>query len=190
MHPSPVLHNPIVIRFVTNSHSILVVASFSFREVAFLQPLGLLFIKFCDAETDTCLQPYNPFLFYRIGTRADANLHNEFACRYPSNIICTVVEQWIHGYFCLGCFSSPTHFHLVKGLARKVWRQCVLVFCARSWVTWRKLQRSPCKHWPFSFHWYQIPFPPSTPMIPFRFFTTAADSIFPCLASKFRKRSF
>ena len=96
--------------------------------MAFFQPLGLLFIKFCDAETDTCLQPYNPFLFYRIGTRADANLHNEFACRYPSNIICTVVEQWIHGYFCLGCFSSPTHFHLVKGLARKVSRQCVLVF--------------------------------------------------------------
>ena len=26
-------------------------------------------------------------------------------------------------------------------------------FCARPWVSWRKLQRSPCEHWPFSFHW-------------------------------------
>ena len=25
---------------------------------------------------------------------------------------------------------ASTHFYLVKGLARKVWRQCVLVFCA------------------------------------------------------------
>ena len=26
-------------------------------------------------------------------------------------------------------------------------------FCARSWVMWRRLQQSPCEHWPFSFHW-------------------------------------
>ena len=74
------------------------------------------------------LQPYNPFLFCRIGTRADANIHKEFASRYPSNGIRTVVEQWIHGYLCLVCFSSSTHFCLVRGLAWKVWRQCVLVF--------------------------------------------------------------
>ena len=68
------------------------------------------------------------FLFHEIGTRADANIHKAFACRYPSNNICTVVEEWIHGYFCLGCFSSLTHFYLVNGLALKVWRQCVLIF--------------------------------------------------------------
>ena len=44
----------------------------------------------------------------------------------PSNDICAVVEEWTQGYFCLGYFSSSTHFNLVKGLARKVWRQCVL----------------------------------------------------------------
>ena len=32
--------------------------------------------------------------------------------------------------------------------------------------------------------------PPSTPLNPFRFLTTASVSIFPCLASKFRNRSF
>ena len=47
--------------------------------------------------------------------------------------ICTVVEEWTHGYCCLGYFSSSTHFYLVKGLARKVWRQCFLVLGARSW---------------------------------------------------------
>ena len=27
-------------------------------------------------------------------------------------------------------------------------------FCwPRSWVSWRKMQRSPCSHRPFSFHW-------------------------------------
>ena len=49
-------------------------------------------------------------------------------CRYPSNNMYTVVEEWIQGYFCLGCFSSLTNFHLVKKLAREVWLQCVLVF--------------------------------------------------------------
>ena len=44
------------------------------------------------------------------------------------NNICKVVEEWTHGYFCLGYFSSSTHFDLVMRLAQKVWRQCVLVF--------------------------------------------------------------
>ena len=33
-----------------------------------------------------------------------------------------------HGYFCLGYIFSSTHFDLVRSMARKVWRQCVLVF--------------------------------------------------------------
>ena len=63
-------------------------------------------------------------------------------------------------------------------------------FCARSWVSWRKLQRSHCEHWPFAFHWQQIPFPPPTAVIPFRLFIIAPDSILPCLASQIRNRSF
>ena len=68
------------------------------------------------------------FIFKRIGTRADANIHKTFACKYLSNNICTVVEEWTNGYFCLGYFSSSTHFDLVIRLTQKVWRQCVLVF--------------------------------------------------------------
>ena len=50
------------------------------------------------------------------------------AYMYLSNNICTVVEEWTHGYFFLGYFSSSTHFDLVIRLAQKAWRQCVLVF--------------------------------------------------------------
>ena len=48
--------------------------------------------------------------------------------KYLSKNICTDVEEWTHGYFCLGYFSSSTHFDLVIRLAQKAWRQCVLVF--------------------------------------------------------------
>ena len=88
----------------------------------------LVFHQPCNAETDTCLQPYNPFHFYRIGTRADANIHKAFSYKYLSNNICTVVEELHHGYFCLGYFFSSTHFDLVTLMAQKVWRLWVLVF--------------------------------------------------------------
>ena len=81
-----------------------------------------------NAETRTCLQPHKPFNFQRIGTRADANIHKTFARKYLSIDICTVVEEWTHGYFCLGYFMSSTHFDIVIRLAQRVWRQCVLVF--------------------------------------------------------------
>ena len=58
----------------------------------------------------------------------DANIHKTFAYKYLSNIISTAVEEWKHGYFCLGHFSAPTRFDLVMRSAQKVWRQCVLVF--------------------------------------------------------------
>ena len=72
----------------------------------------------------TALQPV---LLCRIDTRLDANIRKAIACKYFSNNICTVVEEWNHDYFCLGYLSSPTHFDLVIRLARKAWRQCVLV---------------------------------------------------------------
>ena len=82
----------------------------------------------CNAATDTCRQPYNPFHFERIGTRADAHIHKAFAYKYLSDNICTVVAEWTHGYFCLGYFFSSTRFDPVTRLAQKELRQCVLVF--------------------------------------------------------------
>ena len=40
----------------------------------------------------------------------------------------STVGEWHHGYFCLGYSFSSTHFDLVRRMARKVWRECVLVF--------------------------------------------------------------
>ena len=91
--------------------------------------------------------------------------------------------------FCLEYFPSSTHFHLVTRLAQKAWRQCS-DFCARSSLSCWKLHWPPFGHWPFSFHWWQVPFHPSTLVSPFRLLTTTPFSILPCLASKFRNRSF
>ena len=68
------IHNPIVIHFSQQ------------RQHSCHQP--------CGAETDICLQPYNPFHFSRTGWRTDANIHKTFAYRYLSKTICTVVEEW------------------------------------------------------------------------------------------------
>ena len=128
--------------------------------------------------------------FKRLGTRAGANIHKMFARKSSSNNICTVVEQWNHGYFCLGRFSSSTHFDLVARLAQKGVAAVCSGFCARSWVSWWKLHRLLANTGLFfpTGNWYL--FPPSTPMNPFRFLTTAPDSVLPYLASKFRNRSF
>ena len=80
-----------------------------------------------DAGIDTYPLLCTRFHLHRIGTRADANTHKAISCKYPSNI-CTVVGEWHHGYLCLRYFFSSTHFDLVTRVARKVWRQCVLVF--------------------------------------------------------------
>ena len=63
-------------------------------------------------------------------------------------------------------------------------------FCARSLLSCRKQHWSPFEHCPFSFHWKQIPVPPSTPHNPIRFLITAPVPILPCLASEFRNWSF
>ena len=105
------------------------------------------------AETNTHPRLCNPFLYFLIDIREDANIYKEIVCKYFSNSICTVVGEWHHGYFCLGYFLSSTHFVLVTRLAQKVWRRCVLGFSARSLLSCRQLHWSPCEHWPFSFHW-------------------------------------
>ena len=107
----------------------------------------------CNAETDTYLQRYNPFHFCSIDTRADANIHKTFTCKYLSNNICTVVEEW-------NIWLLLPRILLFLDTLRprdKVGSESVAAvcsgFCARSWASWRELHRSPCEHWPFSFHW-------------------------------------
>ena len=60
------------------------------------------------------------FFFVQFGTRGGASIHKAIACKYFSNRICTVVEEWQRGYFCLGYIFSSTHFDLVTSRARKV----------------------------------------------------------------------
>ena len=95
-----------------------------------------------------------PVLFYRIGTRADANIHKEFACRYPSSNICTVVEESYQGFYCcLGILLFLDTLRPRDAVGSEGVAAVCSGFYARSWVSWRKLQRSRCEHWPFSFHW-------------------------------------
>ena len=139
----------------------------------------------CNAETDTCLQPYNPCHFDRNGNRADANIHKTFANRNLSNNLCTVVEEWTHGHPFLDTLRprDTVGSESVTAVCSGFW--------ARSLLSCQKLHWSPFEHWPFSFHWQQVPYhPPSTTIGPFRLLTTAPDSILPCLASKIRYRSF
>ena len=108
----------------------------------------------------------------------------------PFKSYCTVVEEWTHGYFCLGCFSSLTHSYLVKRLARKVWRRCVLVFAhdlgfrggnCNGLLTNTGLLLSTGNRYLFLLQRRLVPFD-SLQRLLFQFL--------PSLASKFRKRSF
>ena len=113
--------------------------NFHTRAKAFLSSLSLLScsnlsLVFClvvhqpyDAGKNALPRLCNPFLFCKIDTREDANIHKAIACQCLSKNICTFVGEWTHDYFCLGYFSSSTHFYLVKRMARKVWRHCGLV---------------------------------------------------------------
>ena len=91
-----------------NSHSILVIAFSSFWWiVAFLWFSIWLFINLM-MRTNTYPRLYNPFHFYRINIRADANIHKTFACTYLSNNNCTLVEEWTHVFFASNT-SLPRH---------------------------------------------------------------------------------
>ena len=111
-----------------NFHTILVIAFSSFVGIiAFLRIFVWLFINLVLREQTHISGFAARFMFKRLGTRADAKNNEAIAYRYLSNSICTVVGEWHHGYFCLGYFSSSTHFDLVKRMAQKVWRLSVSV---------------------------------------------------------------
>ena len=169
---------------------------------AFLSSLSLplwncsLSLAFCsvvhqhnDAGTNTYTRLCSPILLCKIDTWEDANTHKAIACKHLSNNICTVVEEWHHVTFCLGYFFSSTHFDLVSLMAQKVWRHCGLLLCTivtlmpeTALVSFRTLA--------FFFPLATSTFSSSTPISPIRFLTTAPVPILPCLASKFRNRSF
>ena len=189
MHPNLVIHNPIVIHFSQQpQHScrrflfFLGCCSFSASYLVVHQP--------CNAETDTCLQPYNPFHFYRVGTLADAFTHKAFACRYFSNNICTVVEEWTHGYLSLGYFFHDTFRHVTR-MAQKVWRHCVLFFLRTIITLMPETALVPLRTLAFFLSTgNRYLFLIQRRSIPFDSLTRALDSILPCLASKFRNRIF
>ena len=127
------------------------------------------------------------FIFDRIGTPADANGHKTFSCRYLSNNISTVVDEWTHGDFCLGCFSSSTHFGLVTRLAQKAWRQCVVVFVYDRFYHAGNCIRLLSNTGLFLSTGNKYLFLLQHRLSPFRLLTTTPEgvSILPCLASSF-----
>ena len=97
------------------------------RIVAFLWLFVWLFINLMMRE-QTLIPGFATRLFFcKIDTQVDANIHKAIACKYLSNNICTVVEEWHQSDFCLGYFFSSTRFDLVTSRARKVWRLSVSV---------------------------------------------------------------
>ena len=116
-------HNPIEVQFSQQlQHS----CRRFFRFESSLSAFNLVVLQPCSGGTDTCPLLCIPIQFYRIDIREDANTHKVISYKYLPNSICTVVEEWHHGYFCLGYFFSSTHFDLVT-LTRRVERLSVLV---------------------------------------------------------------
>ena len=122
MFPSLARRNPIVVQFSQRPQHFC-------RRFLFLCGNDSSFSAFClvvrqpfDAGTNTCPRLYIPFLFCKIDIREDANIHKANSCKYLSNRICTAVDEWHHGYFCLRYFFSSAHFDLVSLMAQKVWR--------------------------------------------------------------------
>ena len=111
-----------------NSHSAFVFTFSSFWE-AFLRPFYLVVHQPCNEETNTrllTLQPVFDFIRMALGRmplftrRSRAGTSQMIPARSSKNGPMVT--------FCLGYFSSSTHVDLVMRLARKVWRQCVLIF--------------------------------------------------------------
>ena len=130
-----------------------------------------------DAGTNTCPRLYNPFQLCRIDTWEDANIHQAIASKYLSKNLCTVVEEW-------------TQWLLLPR---------ILLFLdtlrPRDTVHDRNSHAGNCIGLLANIGLYlstgnKYLFLLRTPLNPFRLLTTAPVLIFPCLASKFRNRSF
>ena len=154
MHPSLVIHNPIVIRFSQLPQRLCLHILFFLRSIL-SSAFYLVVHQHCNEETNTCVLTYKPvFSIVKLALgRMPINIHKEFACRYPSNNIYTVVEEWTHGYFLPRILLFLDTLLPREGAGSESVAAVCSGFCARFWVSWRKLQRSPCEHWPSSFLW-------------------------------------
>ena len=144
----------------------------------------------CNAETGTCLQPHNPFHFYRNGTRGMPIFTRRSRASTSQIVSARLSKNGLMVTFASSTSLPRTHFDLVIRLAQKAWRQCVQVF-----VHDLGLRDGSCigllantglvlftgNRYLFLLQRRTIPFD-SWPLLLFRFF--------PCLASKFRNRSF
>ena len=126
------MNNPNCDTFFTTATAFLSSLSLLFWGSSLSPAFYLVVRQPCNEETNTCFLTYNPFLFFKIGTRSDANIHKAVPYRYLSNNIYTVVEEWTLGYF-----SFSTHFYLVKRAGSEGVAAVCSGFCARSWVSWR-----------------------------------------------------
>ena len=81
------------------------------------------------------------------------NVHKSIAYKYLSNNVCTIVEEWIHGYFCLGYFSSSTHSDLVRIFDILEFHSIqyripnIIIMCSRT-VSWAQSNsKVVCRSW-------------------------------------------
>ena len=85
---------------VFHSYSTFVFAFSVLRvESSFDRLLTRLFFNL--AGTDSCPLLCIPIQFYNIDIREDANVHKGTSCKYLSDSICTVVEEFCQSDFCL-----------------------------------------------------------------------------------------
>ena len=147
MHLNLVIHNPTEIQSSPKpQHSCLF-----FLGCSSVSGFYLVVHQPCDAETRTCLQPYNPFHFIELALgrlpiftrRSRAGTSQIISARLSKNgPLVTFASDT----------CSSTHFYLVKGLARKVWRHVCSGFCARSLgLVAETATGLPCEHWAFFF---------------------------------------
>ena len=125
MHLNLARRNPIVVHIFTIATAFLSSLSLLLWVVAFLWLFVWLFINLMMRE-QTLIPGFTArFCFEKLtlGTMPIVTRRSR-----ASTFHGMVIEEWTHGHFCLGYFSSSTHFDLVTGMAQRVWRHCGLVF--------------------------------------------------------------
>ena len=126
MHLNLVIHNPLVVHFSQLPQHFCRRFLFLCGHRSSSSAFCLVFHQPCNAGTNTYPRLCNRFTFVELALgRMPTFTRSSRAGTYS---ICTVVEEWTHGYFCFGYFFSLTHFDLVIRLAQKAWRQRVPVF--------------------------------------------------------------
>ena len=181
VHLNLVTHNPIARQF-TRSTSFL--SSLSLLGNSSFSALYLVVHQPCDAETDTCLQPYNPVSLLKNRQSGGSQHSQDVRVQLPlKKVSALLTKNGTHGYFCLGYFSSR-HFDLRARLAQKAWRQCVLVLCTILGFVTEPASVS-LRTLAFFFQLVNNTFSSFNADSSVSIFSTAPDSILLCPASKF-----